>query len=183
MLDHAPKTYSAVGSSTDACAIDRINLNLLAWLLRPKNFVLCTGIALRNQWSTCVFPLSVNDGGRGDALSHSHTMITFAVHWHTRRMSGDHQVVGDRWTLLAADFKLGQLPATLGTGLVLAFVNCLLGIALISLMFQGDLEAALPIGIGFGLVASAVLAFVIAIGSSFPGVYEGYRTPAQRFSD
>ena len=51
------------------------------------------------------------------------------VHWHTRRMSGNHQVVGDRWTLLAADFKLGQLPATLDTGLVLAFVNSLLGIA------------------------------------------------------
>jgi SulP family sulfate permease len=88
-------------------------------------------------------------------------------------MSGNHQVVGDRWTLLAADFKLGQLPATLGTGLVLAFVNSLLGIALISLIFQGELEAALPIGIGLGLVASAVLAFVIAIGSSFPGVYAG----------
>lgn len=95
------------------------------------------------------------------------------VHWHTRWMSGDHPIVGDRWALLAADFRLGQLPATLGTGLVLAFVNSLLGIALISLIFQGDLAAALPIGVGFGLVASAVLAFVIALGSSFPGVYAG----------
>ncbi len=42
-----------------------------------------------------------------------------------------------------------------------------------SLVFQGELEDALPIGIGFGLVASAVLAFVIALGSNFPGMYAG----------
>ena len=88
-------------------------------------------------------------------------------------MPGDHQAAASRWTLLAADFKPRRLPATLGTGLVLALVNSLLGIALISLIFQGELEDALPIGIGFGLVASAVVAIVIALGSSFPGVYAG----------
>jgi SulP family sulfate permease len=65
------------------------------------------------------------------------------------------------------------LPATLVTGVVLATVNSLLSIALMSLIFQGELEEALPIGIGLGLASSAVLAFVVALGSSFPGMYAG----------
>ncbi|HEY6635352.1 MAG TPA: SulP family inorganic anion transporter, partial [Acidimicrobiia bacterium] len=83
---------------------------------------------------------------------------------------------GDRaglWSSLVSDFTLRRLPATLSTGLVLAMVNALLGIALMSLIFRDDLEAALPMGIGLGLAASAVLALVIALGSSFSGMYAG----------
>lgn len=71
------------------------------------------------------------------------------------------------------DFTPGRLLPTLVTGLVLAVVNSLLSIALMSLIFSGQLDDALPIGIGLGLVASAVLGFVIALGSSFPGMYAG----------
>lgn len=88
-------------------------------------------------------------------------------------MSGDHHDAGDRWTNLLGDFTLGRLPATVGTGLVLALVNSLLSIALMSLIFDGPLEETLSIGIGLGLAASAVVAFIAAVGSSFPGMYAG----------
>ncbi len=88
-------------------------------------------------------------------------------------MSGDHYDAGDRWVNLLGDFTLGRLPATVGTGLVLALVNSLLSIALMSLIFDGPLEETLPIGIGLGLAASAVVAFIAAVGSSFPGMYAG----------
>jgi len=88
-------------------------------------------------------------------------------------MSGDHHDAGDRWTNLLGDFTLGRLPATVGTGLVLAMVNSLLSIALMSLIFDAPLDDALPIGIGLGLIASAVVAVIAALGSSFPGMYAG----------
>jgi SulP family sulfate permease len=44
---------------------------------------------------------------------------------------------------------------------------------LISLVFQGDLEEAFPVGIGLALVGTAVIGLVIALSSSFPGVYAG----------
>jgi len=88
-------------------------------------------------------------------------------------MSGDHHDAGDRWANLVGDFTLGRLPTTVGTGLVLAVVNSLLSIALMSLIFDGQLDEALPIGIGFGLAASAVVAVIAALGSSFPGMYAG----------
>jgi SulP family sulfate permease len=77
------------------------------------------------------------------------------------------------WSSLVGDFTLRRLPATLSTGLVLAMVNALLGIALMSLIFRDGLEDALPMGIGLGLAASAVVALVIALGSSFSGMYAG----------
>ncbi|HVR80002.1 MAG TPA: cyclic nucleotide-binding domain-containing protein [Acidimicrobiia bacterium] len=88
-------------------------------------------------------------------------------------MSRGHREPSDRWSTLAADFTPGRLPATLLTGVVLAMVNSLLVIALTSLIFRGELDEALSLGIGFSLVGSAVLAFVIALGSSFPGIYAG----------
>ncbi len=87
-----------------------------------------------------------------------------------REEQPDHD---SRWASLRADFALRQLPATVATGFVLGIVNALLGIALVSLIFQGELEAVLPIGIGVALVASAVIALVISLGSSFPGMYSG----------
>ena len=94
-------------------------------------------------------------------------------------MPGDRQDTDGRSAGLIGDFTLGRLPATLATGLVLAVVNSLLCIALMTLIFDGSLDEALPIGVGLGLAASAVVAMVIAIGSSFPGMYGGFRTPAQ----
>jgi SulP family sulfate permease len=77
------------------------------------------------------------------------------------------------WASLAREATLKQLPGTLATGMVLAAINALLSIALMSLIFRGDLEDALPVGIGIGLVASAMVGIVIALGSSFPGMYAG----------
>jgi sulfate permease, SulP family len=88
-------------------------------------------------------------------------------------MPGDRQEKGGRWAGLLDDFSLGRLPATLATGLVLAVVNSLLCIALVTLIFDGPLDEALHIGVGLGLAASAVIAMVLAIGSSFPGMYGG----------
>ncbi|HEU4916060.1 MAG TPA: SulP family inorganic anion transporter [Acidimicrobiia bacterium] len=86
---------------------------------------------------------------------------------------GDHPGVTDRWAGLRADFAPGRLPATLATGLVQAMVNSLLTVALVTLIFQGELAEALPIGIGLGLAGSAVIGLVVALGSSFPGTYAG----------
>ncbi len=74
---------------------------------------------------------------------------------------------------LLNDFAPARLPATLSTGLILGLVNALLGIALMSLIFSGDLTDALPIGIGVGLVASSVVGLIIALTSGFAGMYAG----------
>ncbi len=74
---------------------------------------------------------------------------------------------------LKADFTAGSLASTMVTGLILAMVNVLLTVALVSLVFRGDLVVFLPQGIGFGLVGSAVVAMVIALSSSFRGEYAG----------
>lgn len=74
---------------------------------------------------------------------------------------------------LRQDFSLGALGATLATGLVLALVNVLLTIALMSLIFRDGLQEFLPIGIGLGLVGSAAIGLVLAAGSSFRGMYAG----------
>lgn len=76
-------------------------------------------------------------------------------------------------TELKQDFTGGELMMTVVTGLILAMVNVLLTIALVSLVFRGRLEGALSAGIGLGLVGSAVVAAVIALGSSFRGMYAG----------
>ena len=80
---------------------------------------------------------------------------------------------GGRWTGLSADFVPGALATTLATGLVLALVNVLLTIAVVSLIFRGELAVFRSTGIGLGLVGSAVVALVLALGSSFRGMYGG----------
>jgi sulfate permease, SulP family len=62
---------------------------------------------------------------------------------------------------------------TVAVGIVLALVNALLTTALMSLIFRGDLEHALPVGIAQGILASGVIGLIIALGSSFPGIYAG----------
>jgi sulfate permease, SulP family len=74
---------------------------------------------------------------------------------------------------LRQDFALGALGATLATGLVLALVNTLLSIALMSLIFRDGLQELLPLGIGLGLVGSAAIGLVLAVGSSFRGMFAG----------
>jgi hypothetical protein len=95
-------------------------------------------------------------------------------------MVGVHPGLAGRWADLRADFAAGRLPGTVATGLVQAMVNSLLTVALMTLIFQGDLEEALPIGIGLGLAGSAVIGLLVALGSSFPGTMPGCRTPARR---
>jgi len=79
----------------------------------------------------------------------------------------------NRWSELTADFSPRRLPLTVGAGLVLAMVNTLLTVALVSLIFGGELRDALPLGIGIGLVGSAAVGLVVAVGSSLPGMYAG----------
>jgi SulP family sulfate permease len=74
---------------------------------------------------------------------------------------------------MRADFAPKALATTLLTGLILGLVNALLTIALVSLIFRGDLADVLPVGIGLGLISSAVLAAVVALRSSFSGLYAG----------
>jgi SulP family sulfate permease len=74
---------------------------------------------------------------------------------------------------LQADFKPAAVVSTLATGAVLGVVNALLTIALVSLIFRGDLVESLPLGIGLGLTSSAAIGLVLAAGSSFSGLYAG----------
>ncbi|MGD2042420.1 MAG: cyclic nucleotide-binding domain-containing protein [Acidimicrobiia bacterium] len=74
---------------------------------------------------------------------------------------------------LRSDFLPGAVTSTLATGAVLGVVNALLTIALVSLIFRGDLADSLPLGIGLGLTSSAVIGLIIAALSSFSGVYAG----------
>ncbi len=74
---------------------------------------------------------------------------------------------------LVEDFRPRHLAATLATGLALGFVNGLLGVALMSLIFAGPLTESLPVGIGVGLVASGAIAVILALWSGFPGMYGG----------
>lgn len=74
---------------------------------------------------------------------------------------------------LLKDFSPSRLFGTVLTGLVMAMINALLSIALMSLIFQGEIEHLLPQGLGIGLVASAVVGGVIALASGVPGSYGG----------
>lgn len=77
------------------------------------------------------------------------------------------------WSGLRSDFGRKSLVTTIFTGLILGMVNLLLATALISLIYRGSLEESLGAGLGFGLVGSAVLALILALGSSFRGMYGG----------
>jgi sulfate permease, SulP family len=74
---------------------------------------------------------------------------------------------------LRADFGRGALVHTVVVALILATVNMLLAVALVSLVFRGDLVEFLPQGIGFALVGSSVVGLILALGSSFRGLYAG----------
>lgn len=74
---------------------------------------------------------------------------------------------------LADEFAPSQLLSTLTVGLILGVVNSLLVVALMSLIFSGDLSAHLAAGIGVGLVGSAAMAVIIALKSGFAGTYAG----------
>lgn len=83
------------------------------------------------------------------------------------------QVETNVWSGLRSDFGRDSLVTTILTGLILGMVNLLLATALISLIYRGPLEEFLGAGLGFGLVGSAVLALILALGSSFKGMYGG----------
>ena len=74
---------------------------------------------------------------------------------------------------LASDFKVNRIAGTVATGMVLALVNALLTLALVSLIFRGPLEVHLDKGIGLGLVAATVISLAIALGSGVSGAYAG----------
>lgn len=92
--------------------------------------------------------------------------------WHTRDMTAADSKRGSS-RALAEDFTAKHLASTLVSGVIFAMVNALLTVALMSLIFSGPLKDALPVGIGLGLVGSAVVAIVAALMSSFPGMYAG----------
>jgi sulfate permease, SulP family len=74
---------------------------------------------------------------------------------------------------LRADFGRVALVYTVVVALILAMVNMLLAVALVSLVFRGDLVEFLPQGVGFALVGSSVVGLILALGSSFRGLYAG----------
>lgn len=88
-------------------------------------------------------------------------------------MSADMRTLNVHWAELKADFAPKAIARTISSGIVLALVNALLATALISLIFTGELEEALPVGISHALLASGVIGLIIAFGSSFPGLYAG----------
>lgn len=61
----------------------------------------------------------------------------------------------------------------LTVGLVMGLVNALLTVALMSLVFVGDLAEFLPLALRVGLLASAAISLVVGFSSSFPGSYAG----------
>jgi sulfate permease, SulP family len=88
-------------------------------------------------------------------------------------MPVDRGAFHSRWAGLKADFTPQTVMRTISSGIILALVNALLSTALMSLIFRGRLEEALPIGIAHGLAASAVIGLIAALASSFPGLYAG----------
>jgi SulP family sulfate permease len=78
-----------------------------------------------------------------------------------------------RWTGLKADFAPKAAIRTISSGIIIGLVNALLITALMSLVFRDRLAGALPIGIAHGLIATAVIGVIVAVGSSFPGLYAG----------
>lgn len=77
------------------------------------------------------------------------------------------------WSGLKADFAPGALATTVATGLILALVNVVLSVALVSLIFRDELAGFISTGIGLGLVGSGVIGLALALGSSFRGMYAG----------
>jgi sulfate permease, SulP family len=65
------------------------------------------------------------------------------------------------------------LPVTLAGGLVAGFIAVTISISFAALIFTGDLEQHLPIGIGLALMGSAVVGIVTAIMSRFPTAVAG----------
>lgn len=88
-------------------------------------------------------------------------------------MSDGRAETSGLWSSLATDFTLRQLPATLITGLVMAVVNALLTIALITLIFGSELREGLTLGLGVGLVGTAAIGLIAALSSGFPSMYAG----------
>ncbi|HEX6301119.1 MAG TPA: cyclic nucleotide-binding domain-containing protein [Acidimicrobiia bacterium] len=78
-----------------------------------------------------------------------------------------------RWTGLKADFAPTAAIRTISSGIIIGVANALLITALMSLIFRDSLADALPTGIAHGLIASAVIGVIVAVGSSFPGLYAG----------
>ncbi|MGD2059287.1 MAG: SulP family inorganic anion transporter [Acidimicrobiia bacterium] len=74
---------------------------------------------------------------------------------------------------ISSDFARSRVVGTILTGLVLAMVNTLLTIALMSVIFAGELADHLDLGIGIGLAASAVMGLIIGLGSGLAGHFAG----------
>lgn len=88
-------------------------------------------------------------------------------------MPVDRGELQGRWTGLKADFAPEAAIRTISSGIIIGLVNALLITALMSLIFRDSLADALPIGIAHGLTASAMIGVIVALGSSFPGLYAG----------
>lgn len=86
-------------------------------------------------------------------------------------MSG--REIGEAWSQVAADLEPRSLLSTVAIGLVLAMVNSLLSVALMSLIFSGSLADQLSVAIAVGLITSAIVAMIVAMKSGFAGMYGG----------
>lgn len=92
---------------------------------------------------------------------------------HTAPMSGPSVSATGRWESLVADFSGARVVGTITSGVILGMVNALLVIALMSLIFQGENTDILPLGMGLGLLASAAVGVIVALGSDIAGAFAG----------
>lgn len=74
---------------------------------------------------------------------------------------------------IASDFAPSHLAATLVGGTVVGILGVALSISFAALVFTGDLESALPAGIGLALFGTLVIGVITAVGSSLPGAVAG----------
>ncbi|MBT8239938.1 MAG: STAS domain-containing protein, partial [Acidimicrobiia bacterium] len=67
------------------------------------------------------------------------------------------------------DFSPNRIGATTAYGVIFGVTNITSVVAMMALVFRGDLSYALPLGIGIGLFSSMINGVINAIGSSFNG--------------
>lgn len=63
-----------------------------------------------------------------------------------------------------------QLFRNLIAGIVVGFIQTIITISVVSLIFQGELKAALPVAIGIGLVSQMIVITIVAVFSKTGGV-------------
>jgi SulP family sulfate permease len=72
----------------------------------------------------------------------------------------------------------GRLLPGLAAGLVTAIIQITVATAFAVLVFSGDLSDYVPVGVGYMLFAAVVIATLMGLFSSFPGLVAGLQDSA-----